>query len=332
MYVRREISVGIIWHFAWRSLIFFTAISCVAVYAYSELKLTVLAIPFLPVATVGTAVAFYAGFKNNASYERLWEGRKVWAEIEHLCRFAGMIVLKSTNKQSTVTPVRKQFVYGLIAWSNALRAQLRMVPTFHGDNTGGLDQVQLLKNHPGQLAYKDDMMEILNPICTESEAVQFLGTPNLPVALMFRQLTLLDSLRDESLAEADYVKLLDVLSSCSQQQAAAERLNNFPFPRQYAHFSSVFVKIFVVLLPFSLLNELKTAGVNLWLTVPFSVLISWVFFTMERVGDTSENPFENALNDVPMSSICRGIEIDLKSMLGEKDLPPSLEPQQYVIL
>ncbi len=94
----------------------------------------------------------------------------------------------------------------------------------------------------------------------------------------------------------------------------------------------MFVKIFVVLLPFSLLNELKTAGVNLWLTVPFSVLISWVFFTMERVGDTSENPFENALNDVPMSSICRGIEIDLKSMLGEKDLPPSLEPQQYVIL
>jgi putative membrane protein len=332
MYVRRAISPRIIWHFAWKSLCFFTIISCIAVLGYTELKLKFVSIPFLPVATVGTAVAFYAGFKNNASYERLWEARKIWAEIEHLCRYATMIVLKSLEPGVSVSPTKTQFVYGLIAWANALRGQLRLIPTFYGEHTGGLDQVQLLKNHSGLLSFKEDMIKSMLPICSESEAIELLDKPNLPVAVLFKQMSVLAALRSDDLSETDYEKLLDLLSACSQQQSAAERLNSFPFPRQYAHFSSVFVKIFVVLLPFSLLGELKTAGVNLWLTVPFSVLVSWVFYTMERVGDTSENPFENALNDIPLSTICRDIEIDLKSMLGEKDLPPALEPQNYVSL
>jgi ion channel-forming bestrophin family protein len=333
MYVRREISPGVIWHFAWKSIIFFTVLSCLAVLAYTEFNIHLLSIPFLPVATVGTAVAFYAGFKNNASYERLWEGRKIWAEVEHLCRYAAMIVLKSSKPGVPVSPARKQFVYGLIVWTNALRGHLRRIPTFFGDDSGERVQALLLKDHDGILLFEEDMMQSMLPVYSESEAREFLGKANLPAAILFKQMVMLDSLKnDDELSEPDYIKLLDLMELCSQQASAAERLNNFPFPRQYAHFSSLFVKIFVVLLPFALLTELKTAGVNLWLTVPFSVLISWVFFTMERVGDTSENPFENALNDVPLSTICRHIEIDLKSMLGEKELPSPLQPQKYVML
>jgi putative membrane protein len=303
------------------------------VFAYTQLNFHVLSIPFLPVATVGTAVAFYAGFKNNASYERLWEGRKIWAEIEHLCRYSAMIVLKSSNPGVPLSSGQKQFVYGLIAWANVLRGHLRHIHTFFGDDSGKRDQARILKDHEGMVLYEEDMMRSMSPICSESEAREFLGKANLPVAILFKQMVMLDSLKnDGGLSESDYIKLLDLMGACSQQASAAERLNTFPFPRQYAHFSALFVKIFVVLLPFALITELKTSGVNLWLTVPFSVLVSWVFFTMERVGDTSENPFENALNDVPLSTICRDIEIDLKSMLGEVDLPSPLLPQQYVML
>ena len=53
---------------------------------------------------------------------------------------------------------------------------------------------------------------------------------------------------------------------------------------------------------------------------------------MEQIGDTSENPFENAINDVPISAICRGIEIDLREMLGETNLPPKIEPVDGILM
>ena len=62
----------------------------------------------------------------------------------------------------------------------------------------------------------------------------------------------------------------------------------------------------------------------MWLTVPSYVVIAWIFITMELVGDNSEDPFENFVNDVPMSALTRVIERDLRQMLGEKNLPPKV--------
>jgi putative membrane protein len=110
------------------------------------------------------------------------------------------------------------------------------------------------------------------------------------------------------------------------QQGKAERIKSFPFPRQYAYFSEIFVGLFILLLPFGLVGEFAKLGESaVWLTIPFSILISWIFDTMEKVGDTSENPFENSLNDVPMSAISRNIEIDLRELLGESELPEPLQ-------
>ena len=64
----------------------------------------------------------------------------------------------------------------------------------------------------------------------------------------------------------------------------------------------------------------------LWLCIPFSVIGSWVFWTMEMIGDYSENPFEGLYNDVPITSMARGIEIDIRQMLEEKDLPKPMQP------
>lgn len=69
-----------------------------------------------------------------------------------------------------------------------------------------------------------------------------------------------------------------------------------------------------------------------WLTIPFTMLIAWIFKTMEKVGDTSENPFERNLNDIPMSAICRNIEIDLREMLGEDNLPEPLAAVDNILM
>ncbi len=62
----------------------------------------------------------------------------------------------------------------------------------------------------------------------------------------------------------------------------------------------------------------------IWLNIPFSVIVNWVFNTMEKIGEATENPFEGGANDVPISTLCRTIEIDLREMLDEKDIPSPL--------
>ena len=70
----------------------------------------------------------------------------------------------------------------------------------------------------------------------------------------------------------------------------------------------------------------KAAGTGhwtAWLNVPFSVVVGWVFVSLEKVGENSSNPFEGGANDVPISSIARRIEIEMRIMLGEEtDLKP----------
>jgi putative membrane protein len=93
--------------------------------------------------------------------------------------------------------------------------------------------------------------------------------------------------------------------------------------------------IFVLLLPLALVPQFAEIGNEIldespligklfvWFTIPFYVVVAWVFHTMERIGRTGENPFEGTANDVPISTIARGIEIDLRQNLGEskEDIP-----------
>ena len=88
---------------------------------------------------------------------------------------------------------------------------------------------------------------------------------------------------------------------------------------------------FILLLPLALVPQFADIGKEIsnynpfigeyfvWLTIPFYVIVAWIFHTMERIGRTGENPFEGTANDVPISTIARGIEIDLRQNLGESD-------------
>ena len=70
-----------------------------------------------------------------------------------------------------------------------------------------------------------------------------------------------------------------------------------------------------------------------WLTVPFSVLVSWMYVSLDQVGESTENPFEGGANDVPIAQICRWVEIELRETL-QRDRPaaPLLRPTNQVIL
>lgn len=69
-----------------------------------------------------------------------------------------------------------------------------------------------------------------------------------------------------------------------------------------------------------------------WLTIPFSVIVTWLFLALEKVGESTENPFEGNANDVPITALSRTIEIDLRQLLGEQQVPAPLAPVNAILL
>ena len=91
--------------------------------------------------------------------------------------------------------------------------------------------------------------------------------------------------------------------------------------------------VFCMFIPFAMLDFFP--GVKIWLLCLcplMSALLIWVYFLMEKIGDYSENPFEGSYNDVPITTIARGIEIDLREMISDSDIPPGFSADKGFLL
>jgi len=337
MYVRRNIRWSIIWRFGYRNLIIFTLWSGFVTFMHLWLltKGIDTSIPFLPLSTIGIAVAFYVGFKNSQSYDRFWEARKIWGGIVNSSRTWANQVLVYVSNQHTSDPlpaaalhtIHQELIYRHLAWMNALRLQLRRTTIMDRENLSFVPDLKLENDRNCQ--------EHIGAFLPEAEYTAVMQKANTATYLIKNQGQALQDLEEKGLIENfRYIDLMQTLKELYNLQGMCERIKNTPFPRQYAYFSFVFVRIFVFLLPLGLVAEFDKLGGNafVWLTVPFSVLISWIFTTIEIVGDNSEDPFENYINDVPMTAICRNIEIDLREMLDETQIPAKIQPVGDVLL
>ena len=340
MYIYRKISAKVVFTFAWKPLLIYTlyGIGVFFLFHWFEHIGVDATIPFLPLSTIGIAVAFYVGFKNNQAYERFWEGRKLWGGIVNYSRTWGNQVLSYlTQKHSDdsvsdaeLKLIQKRLIYRHMAWMNSLRLQLRRESSFsinyEGKRTG--------KFHQGRPLEKNWEEEVGVFILEMGEGNVCKKVVNTATQLIRHQGEDLKGILDKGLIEDfRHIDLMQTLAELTNLQGGCERIKNTPFPRQFAYFSTLFTWIFILLLPFGLIGQFKDMGHDyMWLMVPFYVLISWIFYTMEAVGDNSEDPFENFINDVPMTAICRTIEIDLREMLGETDLPERVQPVDGILL
>lgn len=325
-----------IWLIGWASL-------CVGLYQYSGWKW--LNIPWLPLSIVGTAVAFYVGFKNNNAYNRMWEARKIWGGIVNSSRAWGSYIKNfvstdfSDNKisENELNSIKQRIIYRHIAWLYTLRSQLLIVAEWeHANLVGHIGNKARRNKKKFGIGLVDDEVskEQLQRYIPEDEYKQLINYKNTATQIIDIQGQELAALRRKNLInDFRHVELQKILYDFYEHQGKCERIKKFPLPRQYAYMSFVFICIFIFLLPFGMLSELSKVGTyGVWLTVPFTALIGWVYVIMEVIGDHSENPFQGMSNDIPMLSLCRTIEIDLLEMLGEEDLPEPIKSKKGILM
>lgn len=153
-------------------------------------------------------------------------------------------------------------------------------------------------------------------------AIQKNNTANYLLLLQGQRIK--EGMKVELLGPFDNISLEPTLAGFNNFQGSCERISNTPLLRQYHYFTKLFLLVFMIILPFSLIGDFTKMGIPL-VMIPASILVSFVFAVMGKVGEVNEDPFENRITDVPLTAICNTIERDLKEMLGEKDLPAKAE-------
>ncbi|MFT3681846.1 MAG: bestrophin family ion channel [Ferruginibacter sp.] len=303
---------------------------------YQLLGFEWLAIPWTVVALLGTATAFIVGFKNTQTYNRTWEARQIWGAILNSSRAWGTMSRDFIKDDPAAT---KELIYRHFAWLTALRYQMRDSRAWE---TSGKSYNQEYKQFY-VIPEKETPLETeLAKYLPADELQYILTTKNRAAQLMSLQSKTTKTLFENKVIDSyQFVEMQKMIKDFFDQQGRSERIKNFPYPRQFASINAFFIKLFCFLLPFGMLKEFDRLnesvegimkGNMVWLVVPFSVLISWVYTSLEQVGESTENPFEGSANDVPISQMSRTIEIDLREMLGETELPPALQPKNNIIL
>ena len=301
--------------------------SLLVVLGFVYLDFKWLAIPFLPISLLGIAVSFYVGFKNNAANERQNEARKNWGGITNDTR--SLIAMLNTYLPENEIAMKTKILKRHIAWLYAHKSFLRhkRMDWEHNLKLNEVYREQFRQDFNINTEFEQDVSKYIS----NEEIKEVESYPNMASKILFNQSKMLKKLRSENFIE-DFrlFELQNHITKLYEHQGRNERIKTFPIPRQFANYASLFIIVFAFLLPLGLINE--SQKINVWLTIPFSMLVTWVFHQMDLVGDYSEHPFEGLLSDTPMTAITRNLEIEILQSLGETNLPKPITAKNGILM
>lgn len=298
---------------SWKRILVATAIA-IAVTA-AELRYEIFSINLtpLPFTLIGLALSIFLGFRNNTSYDRFWEGRKLWGQMVNVSRsftrqlltLVGPRMIDAASNHATAAEeaaelarVRRELVHGQIAYVHAFRQHLR--------NEHAPDEyVELL---PTELA--DTLAHELNRPLAIS---QWLGDR-------------LRVLYDRGWVHPLHLTVLEgSLTEITAVQGACERIKSTPIPYSYTVLMHRIVALYCLGLPFGIVS---TVGP---LTPVVVAIVAYAFYGLDAVGTEIEDPFGTDPNDLPLTTLTRMIEVNLRQRLGERELPPLFEPVDGIL-
>ena len=123
MYVKRYYSFWMTVRWSKYSLIYGLLYSTIIIVLYEITKIP-FSLPWQPISVIGIAVAFFLGFKNNSSYDRTWEARKIWGAIVNDSRTFATGILSLPTKEMPFDSKRK-IIHRHLAWLLALKHVMR---------------------------------------------------------------------------------------------------------------------------------------------------------------------------------------------------------------
>lgn len=241
-----------------------------------------------PFTLLGLSLSIFMSFRNNACYDRWWEGRKQLGQM--------IIDVRSLIRETQVLrdpAERAGLLRSVCGFAHGLVARLR-----HEDEAQAIKPwSQFQANHP-----------------------------NLPDNLLQQVGARFSALAEQGvISEWRYTQLEARLVSLCQVQASCERIKSTPLPFPYTLLLHRTIYLFCILLPFAMAEPLG------WLTPVFTAIVSYTFFGLDEIGDDLEDPFGFDENDLPCNALLRTLEREVLAALGETDLPPPLEPVEYVL-
>lgn len=254
-------------------------------------------IPEMPIAIptfVGTAISVILSFKINQSYDRWWEARKLWGSIVNDSR-SFVLQLQSFVSAEKRDEI-KEIAYRHIAWCFSLGQSLR----------------------------GNDPLENLDRFISEKDLKSISKHSNKPLALLQLNTLQIAALRERGALELfSHVQINSTLVNFSNGMGMAERIKSTVFPTTYRLFLHFFIYIFVVTLSIALRN------IDSFFEIPLLLVISSAFFLLEKSASHLQDPFNNKPTDTAVTTIATNIEINIKQMLDENDVPAPLPPASY---
>lgn len=258
------------------------------------------AIPDMPInvpAFLGTAISVLLSFKISQSYDRWWEARKIWGTIVNESRTFTL------QLQSFITPgndlVIKQLAFRHIAWCFSLGQSLR-----------GLDPLENLAKYISE----DDIKKI-NLFSNKPLAILQINSQQIAELKNNGQLDIFS-----------HVHINTTLVNLTTAMGMAERIKSTVFPITYRVFLHLMIYLFVITLSISL------GVINPAYEIPLLLIISSGFFVLEKTARLLQDPFENNPTDTAMTTIATNIEINIKQLLKESEIPKPLKPDSFYSL
>jgi len=300
MYVKEVFSVWRLLKGIWLGVVGVTLYAALVFYLYQYQNWDFLVFPISMITIVGTALSLLLGFRTNSAYDRWWEARQIWGAIVNDSR---TLIRQS---MSFIDPGSSQKALGIenlthlqIAWCYALSNTLRRDPVLiMTDLHLNEDELLFVKEHDN---IPNAILQLIQVRLTS-----------------FYQRGEIDPILFQNV-DTTIARLCDAMGKC-------ERIKNTMFPTQYSFFVHLVIFLFTIILPMGLIESIGR------IAIPITFLISFLFFYMENISYVMQSPFENAPNDIPMTSLCRTIEINLLQMIGDTNLPDKILPKNGYVM
>lgn len=296
MLLNKRIPISYILNKVKYDLIIVLSVSLSALFVTNRYQELLPEMPLTIPAFIGTAISILLSFKLSQSYDRWWEARKVWGAIVNDSRSL-VIQLQSLTSKGNDEKIKK-IAFRQIAWCYSLGQSLRELnPTDNLDGFISDEDLKEIKKH------NNKPLALLQ--LNASDIKQLKETNQLDV---FSQLQLDNTL----------VRLCD-------SQGKSERIKTTVFPVTYRLFLHAIIYLFVVTLAIAL----RVDGL---FEIPLLVAISSAFFLLEKTATHMQDPFENRPTDTAMTAIARTIEINIKQLLKETEVPKPHQQDKFHLL